>query len=296
MTFSTLELIPSPFSPTFDDFISSLETSCLICSPYITMEPVERLVKSVQQRNLHTSLAVQVLTDVSTANLVKGSSDINALIHLAESLPNVGIAYAPHVHAKVYISNDDYAVIGSANFTSGGARRNLEYGVKIRERETVKQISADVMGYARLGGVVSLPNLLEIRDRTLKLRDAVKEEQSAVNKTLRDLTKKLEREAQEELIKIRVEGRTLHAIFSDTLLYLLERRAMTTEELHAATQEIHPDLCDDSLDAVFKGTHFGKEWKYKLRTAQQTLRRRGIIEQREGQKRWSLVKPKGVRE
>ena len=285
-----VELVSSPFAPAFDDFIGSLRTSCLICSPYITLEPVERLVNSIQQRNLRDLFMVEVLTDVSIVNLVKGATDINALIHLAESLPNVRIAYAPHIHAKVYIANEDSAIVGSANFTSGGSRRNLEYGVRIREREVVRQISADVMQYARLGGIVSLPNLYDIRSRTLKLRDAVREEQNAANKKLRDASRELEREAQEELIKIRVEGRTFHAILCDTLLYLLGQRPMTTEELNATVQEIHPDLCDDTVDRVINGTHFGKRWKHELRTAQQTLRRKGVIERRAGQKFWSLTK------
>ena len=40
---------------------------------------------------------------------------------------------------------------------------------------------------------------------------------------------------------------------------------------------IHPDLCDDSVDRVINGIHFGKKWKHAVRTAQQSLKNKGTI-------------------
>jgi hypothetical protein len=36
-------------------------------------------------------------------------------------------------------------------------------------------------------------------------------------------------------------------------------------------------LCDDEVDRVIDGRHFGKKWKHAVRTAQQHLRRKGLI-------------------
>ena len=62
---------------------------------------------------------------------------------------------------------------------------------------------------------------------------------------------------------------------------------MPTVEINRAIKRIHPDLCDDTIDRVIDGQHFGKKWKHGVRTAQVFLRRRGDI-QREGGK-WQLT-------
>jgi hypothetical protein len=56
---------------------------------------------------------------------------------------------------------------------------------------------------------------------------------------------------------------------------------MPTAELHPLIQRIHPDLCDDSVDRVIDGKHFGKKWKHAVRTAQQHLKKIGKVELRQ---------------
>jgi hypothetical protein len=52
-------------------------------------------------------------------------------------------------------------------------------------------------------------------------------------------------------------------------------------------QAIHPDLCDDSIDRVIDGEHFGKKWKHQVRSAQSYLKRIGSVQLRDG--KWRLV-------
>jgi hypothetical protein len=42
-------------------------------------------------------------------------------------------------------------------------------------------------------------------------------------------------------------------------------------------QQLQPDICDDSIDRVIDGVHFGKRWKHYVRTAQQFLKRTGRV-------------------
>ena len=284
-----IELVSSPFSPNFDEFVSAVRVSCLICSPYITLEPVNRFVQSVRERGLANVVKVHVVTDLTSANIVRGASDIKALIHLTENLPHVRIVYTPRIHAKVYLANEDYALIGSANFTTGGAWRNLEYGVCLRDKPAIEQIRADIMAYSNLGGDVFLANLLELQPRIAEIKEAIHVEQKTLNQKLRRLSVELEQQTQEQLIRIRVQGRTFHAILCDTILYLLRQRPMTTQEIHAAVQEMRTDLCDDAVDRVIDGKRFGKLWKRSVRTSQVTLTRKHLIHQEEGSKRWSLT-------
>ena len=82
-------------------------------------------------------------------------------------------------------------------------------------------------------------------------------------------------------------GESTNAIFVRTILYLLRNAALTTREMHPLIHNIHPDLCDDTIDRVINGIQFGKEWKHRVRGAQVVLRRKGLIELVDG--RWRLV-------
>ncbi len=85
------------------------------------------------------------------------------------------------------------------------------------------------------------------------------------------------------------EGKTINAIFSDTILYFLEKKgALSTEEIHPLIQAMHPDICDDSIDRVINGQHFGKRWKHLVRNAQQALKKRGLIFLKNN--KWHLAK------
>ena len=62
---------------------------------------------------------------------------------------------------------------------------------------------------------------------------------------------------------------------------------MSTEQLHLYVQQIHPDLCDDSIDRVIDGKHYGKKWKHYVRNSQQHLKAKGLIELTNGN--WHLT-------
>lgn len=62
-------------------------------------------------------------------------------------------------------------------------------------------------------------------------------------------------------------------------MMILQRtpEGLSTPALHTQVQNIHPDICDDSIDRVVKGQHFGKRWKHYVRRAQEFLRDKGLI-------------------
>jgi hypothetical protein len=66
--------------------------------------------------------------------------------------------------------------------------------------------------------------------------------------------------------------------FSDTITFPLTKGPLRTEELHPLIQLLHPDLCDDSVDRVIDGVHFGQKWTHYVPNAQQYLKRNGEIE------------------
>lgn len=234
------------------------------------------MLASIERRGLQGSLRVKVLTDVSLGNLVQSSTDVSALIQLVARVRHASVSYLPRIHAKVYVSGNEFALVTSANFTDGGSYANFEYGIAIEDPAYIRAISTDIERYAHLGGMLSLQRLKELDSCATGLRAAIREEQSSINTKLQEIAT-LEREAEEHLLRSRVEGRSIYTVFSDTILYLLESGPMTTVELHDRIRSVHPDLCDDSLDRVIDGQHFGKLWKHQVRTAQQHLKKADLI-------------------
>lgn len=254
-----IEPLSSPFTDVFADLRRGISRSCLICSPYITQPPVRALVKSLAERGLQDMVQVSVLTDVSLPNIVGGATDLSALLYLYDSLAHVQVTYLPRLHAKVFIADGETAVVGSANFTEGGASRNYEYGIRISDAPLVQRIHDDLSHYASLGGLAAAPQLRLLQAEIKPLEEAARKAQKELRQSAPKVLQEQERTAQDSLVRLRVAGRSVNALFSDTILYLLARRSMTTDELNSHIQQIHPDLCDDDIDRVIDGKHYGKK-------------------------------------
>lgn len=281
-----LDLIRSPFKPAFEEFVNSITTDCLICSPYITFGPIRMLVKTILEKKLDKDVRVDVLTDISLRTLVQGATEISALLYLFENHLNVSVTYLPRIHAKVYISNKSSAIVTSANFTDSGETRNLEYGVKINNSVIVQDIQKDIAEYKKLGAEVTAVQLEQLHTQVENLRKEIQAEQETISRKIQTRLKEQERDVEDTLIRMRVKDRSVNSIFSETILYLLARKPMTTEELHLLIKDIHPDICDDTLDRVIDGKHFGKLWKHQVRNSQVYLRRTGAIYYDKGTRLW----------
>jgi HKD family nuclease len=272
-----LDLIHSPFKPAFEEFAKSITSECLICSPYITFGPVKMLVHAITEKKRPENVRINVLTDISLRTLVQGATDISALLYLFENHHNVSVTYLPRIHAKVYISDKSSAIVTSANFTDGGQTKNFEYGIRINDSAAVQRIQNDIDGYKNLGANVTSTQLKEIQGQVENIRKTIQVEQKTITQKIRLESHKLERDVEDNLIRVRVKHKSINSIFSETILYLLSQKPMSTEELHFLVKDIHIDLCDDTLDRIIDGKHFGKLWKHQVRNAQVTLKKAGLI-------------------
>jgi len=169
------------------------------------------------------------------------------------------------------------AMIGSANLTEGGIEKNYEYIIKVSSQEAASRIVQDVEEYSALGAPIT-SNLLESYAKAAsELRETFRRKEHAVSSTVRREFRARVKSGDELLLRARVkEGVT--RIFSRTILFLLRGGPLRTVDLHPQVQRIHPDLCDDSVDRVIDGERFGKKWKHLVRTAQQILKREGLLE------------------
>jgi phosphatidylserine/phosphatidylglycerophosphate/cardiolipin synthase-like enzyme len=220
--------------------------------------------------------------------MLSGATDVAAIAALVESCPQTLVRFLPSLHAKIYISDTRQAVVTSANLTENGLSRNLEYGVLFNDPADVKRIRADLLRYGDLGSPIALPQLRAFAEAAEDLRSTRAKAERSLRRSLRiEFDKKLQA-MQVDVLRTRAAGRSLDAIFSEAILYLLSERDMTTRELNASVQRIHPDLCDDTVNRVIGGRAFGKKWKHSLRTAQAHLKEAGQIARQGNQ--WTITK------
>lgn len=281
-----IDLLQTPFERAFRNFAEDISTDCFIGSPYITFEPVKMLVETIAEKEHKSNIRINILTDISYRALVLGSTETLALLYLFKNHENVRITYLPRVHAKIYIANQSNAIITSANFTQGGGKTNFEYGVKINDCAIVKKIQHDINEYRKLGAEIAHDELGVIHAQVKEIKKMIQDEQKIISRTINFHSKIQQRKIEDNLIRARVKNKSVNAIFSDTLLYLLSRCPAKTGELHKQINGIHPDLCDDSADRVIDGTSYGKLWKHQVRNSQQYLRRTGAIFYDKGSKLW----------
>ena len=276
----------SPWPEAFQDFGHSIRRQALLVAPFITKEPLEQLSSHLETTN---PPEINILTNLAVDSMVQGSIDVSAIASFCKLHASVTVRHLPGLHAKVYVADDNLAIVTSGNLTSSSLNRNYEYGVRITDHSVVKQISHDLYEYGRLGSEVSTSEL----ERVAEISDTLKAGyEETINTARVEVKKEFERRldaARESLRNIRARpGESTHAIFARTILYLLRNNALTTRQINSLIEGIHPDLCDDTMDRVINGVHFGRKWKHMVRNAQVFLRRKGLIKLDGG--KWSLVR------
>ena len=274
----TSRLLPRYWKEDLKGLISQAERELLIASPFVTRQGVDFVSRNIAS-SFQSRGQVTFLTDLSPLHICQKATEPRALRMICQSVSLWAIWHLPRLHAKVYVADSRRAIITSGNLTSGGLDLNYEYGVEVTDMGTVNDIRRDIHDYAALGapiGETELATYCDLADRVVttyqnQLRSAARAVRQEFARSLRD--------AEDELLRLRVAGGAITTVFEKTILYLLNRYGpMSTKQLHPLIQRIHPDLCDDTIDRVIQGQHFGKKWKHAVRRAQSHLKDAGKIE------------------
>ena len=281
-------ILNSPWENDFDAFIAQAKKSLLICSPFVGRGPCERIADILHDRGV-SSIPLLFLTNLSRDNMLGGGTDVSALVELCNAMPHTEIRFLPNLHAKVYVVDDRYAILTSANLTESGLCRNYEYGIYCDEIPLVSQIAEDINQYALLGSSVPLVQLRRFARVISELQQLKMQGEKEYKSALREEFENKLKKAEETVLQVRVEGMTQHSAFADTILYLLKKGPKDTETLYTEVKTIHPDLCDDTVKLVIRGEEWSQtKWHHRIRHAQLYLKRQGKI-LRQGNK-WYLAK------
>lgn len=274
---ANVELIPSPCKGALENFIGNVKAELHIVSPYITKAGIDIVTKRVKTSSRRFSIAVHLLTDLNSLSVCQGSCDPQAILHLTHFFPLTKIFHLPRVHAKIMVADREVAIIGSSNLTEDGIQNNYEYNIKVSSPKIASKIAADVEEYSSLGAPITANLLESYSEAAISLRETFLRKERAVSSSLKREFYARVQYADDLLLQARVRG-GVTGIFYRTILFLLRAGPMRTVDLHPHIKKIHPDLCDDSVDRIIDGERFGKKWKHLARTAQQMLKRDGLIE------------------
>lgn len=272
-----LRLQASPFRSHLEALFNSATQELFVASPYIKTPEAEWVCGRIEKLGHKKTLRFQLLTDVRSSNVLGGSLDLAALRIFNTELPNCVIVNLPRLHAKVYVADETNAIVTSANLTPSGMDSNLEYGVGISDRATIRGIKCDLERYATLGNRLTgavINELETVADGLRKEFQAI--ERSSENRLRRKFNETL-RHADLQFLRAQVGARSAHGLFADAMIYLLTSSPMSTNQLHLKLKAMLPELCDDNTELIIDGQHFGKKWKHVVRNAQVYLRRKGAI-------------------
>jgi HKD family nuclease len=265
--------------------IEESKDEVFISSPFVTQNGVDFILKHLPIQ-IKENGSFTFLTNLSPANIIQGSNSPKVFETLNSEIQNFKIWHLPKLHAKVYISDQKKSIVTSGNLTNGGLFSNFEYGVQINQEEESKKIYQNINQYCQLGSLIEIGTLESLIDISNQISKRVIRTEGSISIEIKNLLES----AQKELIKDRLNVGAIHNVFSKSILYVLQRnsKGIKTENIHLEIQEIHPDLCDNTIDRIIEGKSFGKKWKHAVRTSQQHLKKNGLIVLENN--KWRLVK------
>lgn len=274
---SQVTLLTDDWSNSLCRLIQSAQTEIVISSPFVTQDGVSFIVANSDPAFLSNGRLI-FLTNLSPVNLIQGATDPEALYDLMARIPATRLYHLPRLHAKVYVSDSREAIITSGNLTLGGLTRNYEYGVLVSEPGVATQARGDIVSYAELGAHIDHLELQTYCKAASEAKAAFQEQQASASQKAQRTFRDAFQAADDELIRLRLAEGPMHAVFVKTIMFLLEKHGpLSTEQLHPLIEQIHPDLCDNTVDRVIDGKSFGKKWKHAVRTAQQHLKKQQLI-------------------
>ena len=283
-------LVKSPWEETFLGLVSIVRKNLLLVSPFVKSQPTQRIVSELARRGVHTQVRVVALTNLRPESALNGATDLEAIVDLGKALPLFELTHLPGLHAKVYVADDQSAVVTSANLTEPGINRNLEYGVALTDPTLVRQVRKDFENYALLGARILPADVEDLLTEINELKVLFREAERSIRSQARRAFKEKLKTTQNQLLRHQARGKTTQGMLCDAILFSLAKGPLRTDELHPLVQQLQPDLCNDSIDRVIDGVHFGKRWKHHVRSAQQYLKRTGRVRYDGGL--WHLVSGK----
>ncbi len=113
------------------DLFDGTKKDIKIVSPFLTMSMAEKLRDIITENNISCIF----ITRFYLEDVIAKANSIDALELLIQS--GITVYAVKKLHTKLYLFDDDTAILGSANFTNGGFKSNIEMSLLLSEEDQV---------------------------------------------------------------------------------------------------------------------------------------------------------------
>lgn len=120
-----IELLTSNHMEKILDLFDETQNSFCIISPFLSVSMAQRLCQTVKEKGVHCSF----ITRFYMEDMVAKSNSIDALEMLLDT--GIDLYAVKRLHTKLYLFDQNKAILGSANFTCGGFKSNIELSLSI---------------------------------------------------------------------------------------------------------------------------------------------------------------------
>ncbi|MFQ5873424.1 MAG: phospholipase D-like domain-containing protein [Dehalococcoidia bacterium] len=147
-----LEVWRSPLGDAFLEQVKATRNSLFIVSPYIRKEGASKVIDGLRANPRLSELNIRVLTRKDKDAFAGRHAHLGALLDLlklGDRTPGLEMRWLPNLHAKIYVFDEECALVTSANLTGeslfgGGGSGDIEYGVLLKSSEAVRKVLSDV--------------------------------------------------------------------------------------------------------------------------------------------------------
>lgn len=154
-----MKILTTPWKKDLLALVADSKTSIRITSPFVKENICRDLIEAKRADS-----RIELVTSFKLANIYSGSLDLSALELI---ISNEGkVRNFAKLHSKIYLFDNEKAVVTSGNLTDGGLERNFEYGVFIDNKVLIAQICNDFDALANNEntGTVKLSDIETVRN------------------------------------------------------------------------------------------------------------------------------------
>jgi len=126
----------SPWDIRFWNLVKSSRKKIKIASPYVKNGVVDKLISI---KNPDTN--IMLITSCKLMNFYRKASDVEALRKVQNSGGKVYINQ--NLHSKIYLFDNNKAIVTSSNLTHGGLVKIFEYGIYLENEDIIEEINND---------------------------------------------------------------------------------------------------------------------------------------------------------
>lgn len=176
----SVELISENHGDVIRDIISSSKEEILIISPFMGRTTCHELAEYI----LKNKISCRIITRFYREDFIQNVSSLDGLLELKKSGAKIFALIG--LHTKLYIIDDVFSIITSANYTYGGMYNNFELGLKIENEEDITKSCSEY--FNDIWKKIEVFNSKHNDEGVISI-DKIEDEKILVNKSISSRTK-----------------------------------------------------------------------------------------------------------